>query len=132
MDEERWMGRDGAPATLERATGVDLAPLRRIAGPDFGVEDYAELVGQEAAGAVWREASQKNRDAWQDPRALAACLRALAAAWDTHTQVWAALRGTRDAEYYAGGTARRDLTGLLRHAEWAADHGARRVRLVVG
>jgi hypothetical protein len=139
MDREIWPGPDGTLTTLERAIGLDLGPLRHTADQGFEAEDWLAMAFNNdetrwpEAEQLAREAAAANEAAWQEPRPLMACLRALIAAIDARPDVFGRVGDATFAgrDYYAGGGLRAQLAEFLFQAEWAVAHGAQRLRFVV-
>lgn len=125
-------GDEKAISMLERATGVSLEPLRKIAGQEFEIGEYLALTGDTESGRreaerIWRAAAEDNAAAWQPLEQLGECVQALFRALEAQPELLSGLNPTWP--YFADHRLEHDLEDVLRMVDWARENGAQRVRL---
>ncbi len=140
MDRPTWRAPDGTLTTLDRALRVDVSALgaNSVAdGTETSLEEYYEWfpdteTGRAEALQAYQRQRERDAAAWQPPQELLRCLREVIAAIDAHPDVTSQIGeglAHADRRYFAEGWWRADLAAMLRNIEWAAEHGAKRVRL---
>jgi hypothetical protein len=104
--------------------GIDIQPLLKLGGQDFSLEEYG------GNKELFERVKKHNQACWQAPQKLIDCLKVFVEKIDENPEVLFQL-DVKD-NYFLQGEFKKDLVELIRMAEWAKEHGVKKVRLEAG
>lgn len=117
---------------LQNHYGLDLSPLKKYAGQDWGIEDMRDALKGKSDEEIQQYVDQmkeKNLAAWQPPEELERCLGALITKLEEILKPYKDL-GIMDS-YFTTTPFMRELTLIYKMARWAKEEGIEAVRLFI-
>jgi hypothetical protein len=108
---------------LIRHFEINIDPLLNSCGHEFARE---ELPSDE----IFARYQAQREAAWQPPQVLIDCTRGFVEKIESDPEVFSRLDITD--KYFVGGGFIRELTDLIRIAEWAKEQGVQKLRMLVG